>query len=239
MTVAATHSFPFVKMTEHHCPKKDLCEDGLQLWEMVENSYNKIFDIKEDSEKTSVAPILPNLITSTDEMTIFATTSKVNKQEKIHLVSCPTSIKNDYVHSGNVNNYTTADFGDAHCRGVRIVLNTTFTAGGLSAPIFVVVYGLTPEEMPQNNIVTVPIEGLTVGSERDIYCRKEGYITFVCGKYDIDEVEETVQPSTEVEENERPDDNNQDSQEDTYLYSKEARIAKLQNSILSYQKITG
>lgn len=79
----------------------------------------------------------------------------------------------------------TKDLGDAHCRGLRIVLNTTFTAGGLSVSIFVVIYSLIPKEMPKRDIVLVPIPGYSVGGDCDIYSRKEGYIVFVRGKFDM------------------------------------------------------
>ena len=69
--------------------------------------------------------------------------------------------------------------GDSHCRGTRIVINSTFTAGGRSLLIFVVVYGLSKHKMPEDKIVvTLKVPGLTVGSDQDVYsntapCSKE------------------------------------------------------------------
>ena len=62
------------------------------------------------------------------------------------------------------------------------VLNTTFTAGGLKAPIFVVVYGLGVDEMQNDDVVTVPLKGLTIVGNRNLYSEGNGYITFVTGK---------------------------------------------------------
>ena len=102
-------------------------------------------------------------------------------------------------------------------------MNTTFTAGGLTSPIFVVVYGLGSDEMPFEDIITVPLQGLTVAGDRNIYSVGTGYITFVCGKYN----------STDI-----PSEDNQDSPtddrptEDTFAVntiseSSEAKIAQL------------
>ena len=55
--------------------------------------------------------------------------------------------------------------GDKHLCGVRMVLNNTFTAGGRVAPVFACVYGCTADEMPRNEIVVLPIEGLVCASE--------------------------------------------------------------------------
>ena len=79
---------------------------------------------------------------------------KINKGAKVHIVARPTKVKNIVVDSGSRNDYSTILHGNSHCRGVRIVLNTTFTTGGLRAPIFVVVYSLGLDEMPEDDVVT-------------------------------------------------------------------------------------
>ena len=176
MSVAVTHFLPNVTPTVFHRRKKDLCDKSKELWDMVEIEYSKIY-----RKPTTVIPVLPNLITSTDKTTMFVTSGVINNQEKIHITNKPTVVKNENVSSGCRNNYTTNLSGDSHCRGLRIVLNNTFTAGGLTAPIFVVVHGLSLDEMPNNKIVTIPVPNLVVGSNRDIYSDEDGYITFVRG----------------------------------------------------------
>ena len=108
-------------------------------------------------------------------------------------------------HPTNVKNYTTQDHGDAHCRVLCIVLNMTFTAGGLSAPIFTVIYGLIQQEMPYNDIVKIPIKGLLVGPERNVYTSKEGYLVFVRGKYDMKD--------NEIDDREEENDENYDDED--------------------------
>ena len=74
--------------------------------------------------------------------------------------------------------------GDAHYWGAWIVINSTFTAGGLPAPIFATVFGLRREEMPNREIITVPVPGLTAGSHQNIYSGGTGYVNFVRGGYE-------------------------------------------------------
>ena len=176
-----THFLPFVEPTIYHRKKSEICDNGIELWSNVERLYSRIFN---SPKPVPVTPVLPHLITSTDETTIFCTPTKIFDKERVYVVARPTKVKNEALDSGKVNNYSTDAIGDAHCRGVRLVLNTTFTAGGLAAPIFVVCYGLTYNEMPYNDIVTLPIPGLIVGSDRNIYSNKEGFITFVRGNYE-------------------------------------------------------
>ena len=51
------------------------------------------------------------------------------------------------------------------------MINSTFTTGVLIFQLFVVVYGLTAEELLGYDIVTMKIP--------------KGYLTFICGKYDV------------------------------------------------------
>ena len=87
--------------------------------------------------------------------------------------------------------------GYAHCRGVRIiVINSTFTAGGLSAPIFLAVYGLSRSEMPKDDIITRAVPGLIAGSAQNLYSSGEGFVTFVCGAESKDENEHNMDEDT-------------------------------------------
>ena len=165
-------------------------------------------------------PVLPHLVTSTDEVTVFATPNKIHGSDSYYLVAKPTVTKNENADSSNRNNYKTKIFGDSHCRGVRIVINNTFTAGGLSSPIFVTVYGLTQEEMPVEEIVTIEVPGLTVGSDQDLYSKGKGFLTFVRGNYDADD--------------EVSDSNESNVDDNTHLPSKEARVAKIYQDKVFY-----
>ena len=150
------------------------------MWEAVEASYNKMLGYN-DNNKVEMIPVLPNLVTTIDEVTIFATSTLVNQKESLYIIAKPEEIKNEMCNSGSRNVYKNKTSGDAHCRGVRIVINSSFTAGGLSAPIFVSVFGLTVDEMKGADIITVEVPGLTVGSHQDVYSSGIGFLTFVQG----------------------------------------------------------
>ena len=62
-----------------------------------------------------------------------------------------------------------------------MVVNSTFPAGGIAAPIFVAVYGLSIDEFPGDPIVTINVPGLYSGSHQDIYSGGAGFIVFVRG----------------------------------------------------------
>ena len=55
------------------------------------------------------------------------------------------------------------------------------------SPLFVVVhYGLKSEELPPDNMITIEIDGLTLGSYQDIYTNSEkGFATILWGSYDL------------------------------------------------------
>ena len=114
--------------------------------------------------------------------------------------------------------------GDVHCRGVRIVVNNTFTAGGLSAPLFVVVYGMTVDEMPGDDIITIEVPGLTVGSDLDVYSSGVGYLTFVRGNY---EGVHTSNGNTDGDTDGMDVDRDTDGEDEETIKSKESRIAEL------------
>lgn len=82
----------------------------------MEDQYNKM--IGSDNNKAKLQPVLPNLVTSTDEVTVFATLSVIRGKENFYLVAKPSQVKNEASHSGCRNNYKRSLTGDAHCRGL-------------------------------------------------------------------------------------------------------------------------
>ena len=210
MSVACTHFILDIQPTQFHPKMKDLSKESKLMWKLVEDQYNKM--IGNDDNKAKLQPILPNLVTSTNEVTVFATSSIINGKESFYLVAKPTQVKNEASHSGSRNHYKRSMTGDAHCRGLCVVINCTFTAGGLASPLFVVVYGLTKEEfMSEDDMISMKIPGLTIGSDQDVYSAGHGYLTFVRGKHE-DDYDLDV-------------DAHEDSQQETSYESKESCIA--------------
>ena len=189
ITVATTHFLPNIQESIYHPKKKELSNEAMEMWNLSEKYYNRMIGNSDIVEK--LYPVLPNLVTSTDEITIFATTTNVLGKERYYITARPEDMKNEMCDSSCTNNYTTEMSGDSHCRGVRIVINNTFTAGGITAPIFVTVYGLTLEEMPGDPIVTIKVPGLIVGSFNNVDSTGEGYINFVRGSNNITDESET------------------------------------------------
>ena len=236
MIVTCNHFLPNATSSCYHPKKKDLNKEPLLLWDIAETCYNKM--IGNTGLREKLVPVLPNLVTTTDEVTIFATADTVHNKESFFIVSKPEEIKNERCDSGKRNHYKKNPTGDAHCRGVRIVINSTFTAGGLSAPIFVAVYGLTREEMPKDDIITIAVPGLVAGSNQNLYSSGDGYITFVCG---IDSTKEStsideMDASANTTNNETNNNNSIHSQQPsgTTKLSKESQVASLYRKKVYY-----
>ena len=134
-------------------------------------------------------------------MTIFATSSIVNRKESFYIVAKLSTETNTKPHSGYRNDYKKQLTGNQHCRNVCIIINSAFTAGGLSSPMFVIIYSLTLEEMPEDKIITIPVPGLTVGGHQDIYSMGIGYVTYVRGDIDTDKgtTEDNVEATVPVD----------------------------------------
>ena len=177
--VTCTHFLSNATSTYYHAKKKDLNPDAVELWNLAELCFNKM--VGNTNKHETLLPVLPNLVTTTDEVTIFATDGKIHSKESFFLAAKPEEIKNEECHSGARNVYKTKLTGNSHCRGVRIVVNSTFTAGGLAVPIFVAVYVMSIYEMPSDPIIIINVPGLYSGSHQDIYSGSTGFIVFVRG----------------------------------------------------------
>ena len=258
--VLATH-FIRAEPTKFHPKKNQLDLEVAEIWTLIEELNNKVLDINTiNSHVEKSIPVLPNLITSTDETTLFITSQLIKNAEVWYLCAKPKEGCNP-MDSGRRDNYTTNLSGDAHCRGLRITMNNTFTAGGRCAPAFVCVYGLSAEEMPGDDIVVVPIEGLVASSNLNGSMQK-GFMVFIRGKYDpkdegvntkendhetnsndMDTEEDShaagndthpVDPSHTLPNDTRPSVDPSPNSEDDRSASKEARVAKLYRDLVYY-----
>ena len=234
MIVAVNHFLPNVPKMQFHPKRRDLSARSVELWNAVEEAYNKMLGTSE-KDKIEMQPVLPNLVTTTDEVTLFATSSTVNSQENLYIVAKPEELKNEVVSSNSRNHYKQQTSGDSHCRGVRIVINSTFTAGGLSAPIFVAVYGLSNEEMPGTEIMTIEVPGLTVGSHQDVYSNGVGYLTFVKGSGEYNSNNEVEVSNSNLNRN---NENTISANDTQRTFSKESRIAQLYREKVFYPFIS-
>ena len=237
LVVLATH-FIRAEPSSFHPKLASLDPLIAEVWKIVEEENDKtlsIHTINKCMEK--LIPVLPQLVTSTDETTMFITSTIIKNKEVWYLYAKAVA-ERDILDSSKRDNYSTAMSGDAHCRGLRITMNNTFTAGGRVAPPFICVYGLSPDEMPGDEIVLVPIKGLVIGADQN-GSMDEGYICFIRGKYDPKNGTEQDKENTNVSENDEDNDENtrpasvEPSPVDPPV-SKEARVAKLYRETVYY-----
>ena len=93
-TVAISHFLYDLTPTVYHPKKKDLSKESVLLWNLVEKYHAKMLGIS--TSKCKMIPVLLNLITSTNKITIFATSSIVDGKELLYIVAKPsakTSVK--------------------------------------------------------------------------------------------------------------------------------------------------
>ena len=103
MIVTCNHFLPNATSSCYHPKKKDLNKEPLLLWDIAETCYNKM--IGNTGLRETLVPVLPNLVTTTDEVTIFTTADTVHNKESFFIVSKPEEIKNERCDSGKRNHY--------------------------------------------------------------------------------------------------------------------------------------
>ena len=84
--VAVTHFLPGIEPSPYHPKRTDISEDGMLMLELAEYQYNKM--INNTDKPIKLIPVLPNLISSTDEVTIFATPTTMYCPRKRILLPC-------------------------------------------------------------------------------------------------------------------------------------------------------
>ena len=105
---------------------------------------------------TSVFPVLPELIVSTDDTTEYIFEGKCEKESKFVLAT-----KSSIMKRGSNALYRVHD--SKSMSGMRVKLTFTFTAMGNCFPLVVTVTGLTEWEMNGKDFVHIEIPGLCIG----------------------------------------------------------------------------
>ena len=226
MVVLSTH-FINAPPSEFHCRHKDIKKDPVYILLAKLNSEALGYKLSED-QLTELTYVLPNLITSTDECSLFITNQVINNKVSWYFMIRPNVESQPANDSNRRDCFTTKLAGDSHLRGLRITLNNTFTAGGRCAPIFACVFGLKAEEMPHDEIVVCRVKGLVSGS-----CvtgsMQEGFILFIRGKYETPEQREHEQNTSQSIE-----DATDITEYNNQLLSKESRVAKIYREQVYY-----
>ena len=89
LTVITTHYIPDITPSEYHAKRKDVLKEELSTLIVAETCYNKM--IGNPSKRVQLTPVLPNLVTSTDKVTIFASQSMIESKDSYYVESKPTS----------------------------------------------------------------------------------------------------------------------------------------------------
>ena len=231
MTCAVTHFIPienwkgtpyYLKIIpdsqDEHCLLWYLCQvayDNMMGADVEMNNYFYVF----------LVPVLPHMTTSTDETTFFISKYIIHNKPSWYLMVRPVGDDANRIGSQYRNAYSTNMHGDSHLRGLRVVLNQTFTAGGTTAPTWITIYGFNELEMPFNDIVVIEVPGLCTAGDQCL-SQQIGYICFVRGKGEIDTTPDL--PET-VEE---------DDDDHLSILSKESRVAKIYRERVYHPFIT-
>jgi hypothetical protein len=132
MLIANTH---FIEMDEEDVDvRRELKEVPVE----TRMFYNLITDSRNG---VPVVPVKPELITSTDDSTVFIFCGSNNQPDEFRLVT-----KKSCWNKGT-NSVYNVDECD-HMNGMRVKLTWTLSGGGTCAPLFVTVTGLNDRELP-------------------------------------------------------------------------------------------
>ena len=144
----------------------------------VPRETRMLYDLITDSRNgVPVVPVKPELITSTDDSTVFIFCGSVNKQDEFRLVT-----KKSCLNKGT-NSVYNVDESD-HMNGMRVKLTWTLSGGGTCAPLFVTVTGLNERELPSGDMLIFQVAGLCIGGSGVGANEQEGYIVFTRSGHD-------------------------------------------------------
>ena len=169
LTVANT-SFIIGKPPKNHPCRAKKGTFGAQLfYEMVCKAY----------KTQDVYPILPSMLKSTDDTTIFAHKGKVDKIEKSGAKKGIVSVD---LNRRFQNLYNT-DTGNKKVNGMRFRLTTTINAAGQLSRIYVTIKGLSEKELPikenDDGVLVKKVPGFALSRVFDPSSQVEGYIVFI------------------------------------------------------------
>lgn len=152
-------------------PIEEASEGAQKLYKLVEKC----------NPGMHVSPINPSLVVSTDDSTVYALKGEVQEKQEWVLV--------DNNNEDTKKDSTYASFsmqGDTLClKGRRVRITTTIAANGMTAPIFVTVYGMNERDLPKreypDGVHVEKFDGLCMGGGQDVHTQGHGYVCFVRG----------------------------------------------------------
>ena len=174
LTVALT-SFIVGKAPKNHPALKRTGTEGSQvLRDLVSSCYGN----------NAVYPILPSLLTSTDDTTLFVHKHKKDKERKDgKTYIAPVN------HEKKFKNLFETSTEGKKTEGMRVRLTTTISGSGQVSAIYVTIKGLTQKEIPiregdeasKAGIIIKEIPGLCLSRVFDRDAKTKGYVVFMRG----------------------------------------------------------
>ena len=123
-----------------------------------------------------IRPVRPELIFSTDDTVNYIFEGKGTVNDCFRLVGTKA------LQSGGTRSKYKNDDSNHMC-GLRVKITYTFSAAGTMAPIFISVLGLNDRELPNDDCISMKIEGLCVGGGGiNVGSKQCGTLLFMKGK---------------------------------------------------------
>ena len=128
------------------------------------------------NDNAPIYNVLPGLITSTDDTTVFVFKGETQELEGWYLV--------DKNHDNSKQSYFSNDTGGTDNKnGLRVRLTFTLNGVGMMAAPFITVTGITEKELPRNTcpsgVYILSIPGLCSGGNTDVRNDAVGHVAFV------------------------------------------------------------
>ena len=169
LTVLSTHFFEGKPIDNLHVDENNITDENGRI------SYDLAKKLLKTNE---VCHVLPKLLTSTDETTVYITSKRVDDKQHWFMTLCPKDSTDEIdtkVDSSKRSFFTTEAIDDMAFRGFRISFTKTINADGGVAPGFVIVSGLSKDCMPTpdgEDVQIIPLSTLGDGNN-------DGYLVFV------------------------------------------------------------
>ena len=164
----------------HFIIVQDVNQDVEKMLKQTKNNGVKLMYnlVCKCNKNLPMIPLRPEYVYSSDDTTTYCYEGKGENKASFVLVGSNTMTK-----SGTRSRYAQEDSN--HMCGLRVKLTYTFSAAGISAPIFVSIVGLTEREMPSSQCVSIKIKGLCIGGDGiNIGTQQQGTILFM--RNDVD-----------------------------------------------------
>jgi hypothetical protein len=137
-----------------------------------------LYRLARNAHGGKIMPRHPGLITTTDETTIFIFAGVLNRKKQLEL----TLVAEEALKEANVRSCYDLEVDERALRGLRVKHIMTHCALGLSAVPYIIVSGLTEEQLPKeltpSGFLSLKVEGLIGGGIKGARSPCHGFVVF-------------------------------------------------------------